>query len=217
MLRIDFISDINCPWCALGLAALDAAVQQLGDEIPLEIHCQPFELNPQLPAEGVNLNDYLKQKYGMGDAQVRSVHETIAARGRELDFTFAKREILWNSFNCHRLLYWAEQEYSAEKQLQLKRALMQAYQGEGRDISQIEVLVDIAGASGLDQSRAEKILRADEFAPEVRAIQQTWINAGISAVPSLVINRQHLLQGAQTPDTYVQALRDIAQQQHKIS
>ncbi|WP_331344753.1 DsbA family oxidoreductase [Cellvibrio sp. UBA7661] len=214
MLRIDFISDINCPWCALGLAALDAAIQQLGDEIPVEIHCQPFELNPQLPAGGVKLKDYLQQKYGMGDAQIRSVHDTIAARGRELQFTFAEREFLWNSFDCHRLLYWAEQEYSAEKQVQLKRALMQAYQGEGRNISQTEILVDVVGQVGLDKHRAENILASNEFTQDVRARQQTWVNAGISAVPSLVINRQHLLQGAQSPDVYAQALRDLAQQQN---
>jgi predicted DsbA family dithiol-disulfide isomerase len=215
MLRIDFISDINCPWCALGLAALDAAIQQLGDELALDIHCQPFELNPQLPAEGVKLKDYLQQKYSMGDAQIRSVHDTIAARGRELDFTFAEREFLWNSFNCHRLLYWAEREYSAEKQLQLKRALMQAYQGEGRDISQQEVLLNVVASIGLDNNRAEKILASDEFVQAVRNLQQEWTNAGISAVPSVVINRQHLLQGAQTPEVYVQALREIAQQQRK--
>ena len=214
MLRIDFISDINCPWCALGLAALDAAIQQLGDETPVEIHCQPFELNPQLPAGGVKLKDYLQQKYGMGDAQIRSVHDTIAARGRELQFTFAEREFLWNSFDCHRLLYWAEQEYSAEKQVQLKRALMHAYQGEGRNISQTEILVDVVGQVGLDKHRAETLLASNEFTQEVRALQQTWVNAGISAVPSLVINRQHLLQGAQSPDVYAQALRDIAQQQN---
>ncbi|WP_049631660.1 DsbA family oxidoreductase [Cellvibrio sp. pealriver] len=214
MLRIDFISDINCPWCALGLAALDAAIQQLGAETPVEIHCQPFELNPQLPAGGVKLKDYLQQKYGMGDAQIRSVHDTIAARGSELQFTFAEREFLWNSFDCHRLLYWAEQEYSAEKQVQLKRALMQAYQGEGRNISQTEILVDVVGQAGLDKHRAETVLASNEFTQEVRTLQQTWINAGISAVPSLVINRQHLLQGAQSPDVYAQALRDIAQQQN---
>ncbi len=129
MLRIDFISDINCPWCALGLAALDAA-----------------------------------------------------------------------------------QEYSAPKQLELKRALMEAYQGSGRDISQTEVLLEVIMQVGLDKIRAEKILSSDEFAQAVRTTQQEWINAGISAVPSLVINRQHLLQGAQTPETYAQALRDIAQQ-----
>lgn len=212
MLRIDFISDINCPWCALGLAALDAAIRQLGDEILLEVYCQPFELNPQLPTEGVKLKDYLQQKYGMGDAQIRSVHDTIATRGRELSFTFAEREFLWNSFNSHRLLYWAEQEYSAATQWELKRALMQAYQGEGRDINQPDVVLAIVDHVGLNKNRALEILAGEEFVQAVRNLQQEWINAGISAVPSVVINRQHLLQGAQTVETYVQALREIAQQ-----
>lgn len=213
MLHIDFISDINCPWCALGLAALDAAIAQLGDEFAVDVHCQPFELNPQLPASGVKLNDYLQQKYGMGDAQIRNTHDNIAARGRALNFTFAEREFLWNSFNCHRLIYWAGQEYSAEKQLELKRALMQAYQGEARNISQIDVLADVAEKCGLDKNRAQQILASDEFTTVVRALQQDWVNAGINAVPSLVVNRKHLLQGAQMPNTYVQALRDIAMRQ----
>lgn len=211
MLRIDFISDINCPWCALGLAALDAAIRELGDEIALEIHCQPFELNPQLPANGVKLKDYLQQKYGMGDAQIRQVHQTIAARGNELQFTFADREFLWNSFDCHRLLWWAGQEYSPEKQWELKRALMNAYQGQARNISEKNVLLDVVAQTGLDNQRAMEILTGDRFEAEVRAQQQAWTNAGITAVPSLVINRKHLLQGAQTTEAYVQALRDIAQ------
>ena len=210
MLRIDFISDINCPWCALGLAALDTAIQQLGDEIPLEIHCQPFELNPQIPASGVKLHDYLQQKYGMDDAQIRGVHDTIAARGRALNFSFAEREFLWNSFNCHRLLYWAEQDYSAEKQLELKRALMQAYQGEGKNINDTSVLLDIIAPLQLDKNRATEILAGDAYSSDVRRVQQQWTQAGITAVPSIVINRQHLLQGAQAPETYVQALRELA-------
>ena len=210
MLRIDFISDINCPWCALGLAALDSAIRQLGDEIAIEVHCQPFELNPQLPQEGVKLKDYLQQKYGMSDEQLRQSHQTIAERGRALNFRCAEREFLWNSFNCHRLLYWAEHEYSAQKQLELKRALMQAYQGEGRDISQTSILLDLVEKTGLDKNRAENILNSDEFSQAVRSIQHEWVSAGINAVPSVVINRQHLLQGAQTPETYMQALRKIA-------
>lgn len=210
MLRIDFVSDINCPWCALGLAALDAAIAQLGDEIALEVHCQPFELNPQLPDGGVKLADYLRDKYGMGEAQIKGVHDNIHARGNDLNFHFAHREFLWNSFNCHRLLYWAEQEYSAPQQLQLKRALVQAYQGEGRNTSDAEVLLDVVEKTGLDSARAAKILATDEFTNEVRAVQQQWVNAGITAVPSVVINRQHLLQGAQSPEIYVQALRELA-------
>ena len=213
MLRIDFISDINCPWCALGLAALDAAIHELGDEIALDIHCQPFELNPHLPANGVKLKDYLHQRYGMDETQIQQVHQNIAARGKPLQFTFAEREYLWNSFDCHRLLRWVAQEYPRAKQLELKRALMNAYQGEARNISDKNVLLDVVNNTGLNKQRAAEILAGDTYANEVRAQQQAWTDAGITAVPSLVINRKHLLQGAQTPETYVQALRELAQSQ----
>lgn len=210
MLRIDFVSDINCPWCALGLVALDSAIAQLGDEIAIEVHCQPFELNPQLPAEGVGLGDYLQQKYGMSSAQIAQTHNTIHARGDTLGFHFATRERLWNSFNAHRLLYWVDAEYSAGQQLQLKRALMQAYQGEGKNIADTTVLLEIIAQLPLDKNRAAEILAGDAYSNDVRRTQQQWAQAGITAVPSVIINRQHLLQGAQAPETYVQALRELA-------
>lgn len=135
MLRLDFISDINCPWCALGLANLRAALAQLGDEIKVELHFQPFELNPQLPREGVDLVEYLRNKYGMTAEQVAANHATLRERGAEAGFVFGKRERIWNSFDAHRLLYWAAQEISLASQYQLKLALMQAYQGGGRNHS----------------------------------------------------------------------------------
>jgi predicted DsbA family dithiol-disulfide isomerase len=210
MLRIDFVSDINCPWCALGLAALDSAIAQLGDEIAVEIHCQPFELNPQLPAAGVGLVDYLHQKYGMSSEQIAQTHNTIRARGEALNFHFATRERLWNTFNAHRLLYWVDAEYSAGQQLQLKRALMQAYQGEGKNISDSSVLLEIIAQLQLDKNRAAEILASDIYSNEVRQAQQQWAQAGITSVPSVIINRRHLLQGAQAPETYAQALRELA-------
>lgn len=210
MLRVDFVSDVNCPWCALGLAALDKAIAQTTTEIEIEVHCQPFELNPQLPPAGVKLADYLQQKYGMTPDQITQVHHNIQARGNDLQFTFAHREFIWNSFNSQRLLYWVEQEYSSEKQLELKRALVQAYQGEGRNINDNNVLLDLINTLALNKSRAAEILTTDEFTIEVRERQQQWINAGISAVPSVIINRQHLIQGAQTPETYVQIFRELA-------
>lgn len=208
MLRIDFVSDVNCPWCALGLVALDAAIARTN--IAIEIHCQPFELNPQLPAAGIKLVDYLQQKYGMSAEQIAQTHSNIQARGNELGFQFAQREFIWNSFNSQRLLYWAEQEYSAEEQLELKRALVRAYQGEGRNINDTEVLLDLVTLLPVDKKRAEKILASDEFTAEVRAKQQQWIDAGINAVPSVIINNRHLVQGAQTPETYAKIFRELA-------
>ncbi len=210
MLRIDFVSDVNCPWCALGLTALDAAIANTGADIAIEVHCQPFELNPQLPAAGIRLVDYLQQKYGMSAEQIAQTHSNIQARGNELGFQFAQREFIWNSFNSQRLLYWVAQEYSAEKQLELKRALVRAYQGEGRNINDTAVLLDLVNSLALDKKRAEKILATDEFTADVRAKQQLWIDAGINAVPSVIISNQHLVQGAQSPETYEQIFRELA-------
>lgn len=210
MLRIDFVSDVNCPWCALGLAALDAAITRAATDIAIEVHSQPFELNPHLPTAGIKLVDYLQQKYGMSAEQISQTHNNIRARGNELGFQFAPREFIWNSFNSQRLLHWIAQEYSAEKQLEFKRVLVRAYQGEGRNINDTEVLLDLVTSLGLNKQRAEKILASDEFIAEVRAKQQQWIDAGINAVPSVVINNQHLVQGAQSPETYEQIFRELA-------
>lgn len=209
MLRLDFISDINCPWCALGLANLRAALAQLGDEVKVELHFQPFELNPQLPPEGVDLVDYLRNKYGMTAEQVEANHAELRERGAEVGFVFGKREWLWNSFDAHRLLYWAEQEGAPDDQYKLKTALMQAYQGEGRNHSDPQVLLDLVAQCGLDKARAQVILDSDVYVREVRELEQQWQSAGISAVPSMVINKKHLLQGAQPVALVEQALRDL--------
>lgn len=209
MLRLDFISDINCPWCALGLANLRAALTQLDNEVDVELHFQPFELNPQLPPEGVDLVDYLRNKYGMTAEQVEANHTTLRERGAEAGFVFGKRERLWNSFDAHRLLYWAGQEGAPDSQYKLKTALMQAYQAEGRNHSDAQVLLELVEQCGLDKTRAQGILDSDEYVREVRELEQQWQSAGISAVPSLVINRKHLLQGAQPAALIEQALRNL--------
>lgn len=211
MLRIDFISDINCPWCALALANLDAALHQLDGAIPLSLHFQPFELNPQLGADGVKLVEYLQQKYAMSQAQIDEVHNTLRARGAEVGFNFGKREYIWNSFNAHRLIYWAGQELSLASQGLLKRALMQAYQGQGRNISDTQVLADLVASIGLDKTRASALLASDEFSREVRALEAQWQGLGIQAVPGLVFDNKHLLQGAQPVELMVKTIRDLAQ------
>ncbi len=210
MLRIDFISDINCPWCALGLASLEAAIAQLSPEISIDLHIQPFELNPDLGAEGIELVPYLKQKYGMSQQQVDQVHATLRERGAQVGFVFGERKYSWNSFDAHRLIYWAAQECPAGSQLALKRALMQAYQGQGRNIADKDELLKIVGEAGLDQARAQAILSSDEFSHQVRSLEHQWQGLGINSVPSLVFDNKHLLQGAQPVETMVQAISELA-------
>ena len=207
-MRIDFISDVACPWCAIGLASLEQALAALGPEAEgIELHFQPFELNPQMPPEGADAAQYLKAKYGMGDAQLAANRENIRARGAALGFTFGERAHVWNTFDAHRLLHWAGLQGPAPQRA-LKRALLKAYHGEGRNPAAREVLLEAAAAAGLDASEAAAVIDdRDCFAPEVREAEAEWQQAGIRSVPSVVLDRRFLIQGGQPPEVFEDALR----------
>ena len=151
-LKIDFVSDVSCPWCIIGLNALEQAADRLKGEVALDLHFQPFELNPQMAPEGQDIGEHLQEKYGATPEQSQKNREAIAARGAALGFTFSmdKRSRIYNTFDAHRLLHWAE-----EKGLQpaLKKALFKAYFTDGQDPSNHEVLVRVADEVGLDVAR----------------------------------------------------------------
>lgn len=210
-LKIDFVSDISCPWCAIGLQSLQQAAARLQGEVALDLHFQPFELNPQMGAEGQDIGEHLQEKYGATPEQSQRTREAIAARGAELGFTFNmdRRGRIYNTFDAHRLLHWAELEGC---QPRLKRALFQAYFTEGQDPSNHEVLVRVAGEAGLDPDAARALLASDRFAAEVREREQFYLRQGIHSVPAVIINDRHLVQGGQPPEVFEQALRQIAAQ-----
>lgn len=210
-LRIDFVSDVVCPWCAVGLASLEQALRRLQGEVEAEIHFQPFELDPNMPAGGMDVADNLKRKYGMSDAQLAENQERIRARGAELGFTFDfnARSRTWNTFDAHRLLHWAEVE-APQRQLPLKRALLVANFSEGRDIGDHAVLAEVAAGVGLDAARAREMLASGAFADEVRAAEQFFRGLGISSVPAVIIGKKHLVSGGQPPEVFERALREIA-------
>jgi len=212
-LHIDFVSDVACPWCAVGLAALESALKKLEGEVAVDLHFQPFELNPQMGPQGQDVAEHLTQKYGSTPEQQAKAREGIAARGAAVGFAFRKegRGRVWNTFDAHRLLYWAG-EQGARQQRDLKMALLQAYHGEGRNPSDAAVLAEVAASVGLDREAAEEILAGDRYAREVREREQEWQQLGIHAVPSVVINRRHLIQGGQPPELFEQALRQLAGQ-----
>lgn len=210
-LRIDFVSDVVCPWCAVGLMSLEQALQRTRGEVEVELHFQPFELNPQMPAEGEDAAGHLQRKYGMPPEQAAANQQAIVDRGAALGFTFDmdKRSRIYNTFDAHRLLHWAEGEGEG-RQRELKHALLRAYFTEGRDVSDHDVLVDIATAAGLPADRARGILASDEYAEEVRIGEQFFQSHGIRAVPAIIIDRKHLISGGQPPEVFEQALRQIA-------
>jgi predicted DsbA family dithiol-disulfide isomerase len=208
-LKIDFVSDVVCPWCAIGLKSLEQALGKLDGEVAVEMHFQPFELNPQIVPEGETITEHLGQKYGTSPEQLAKNQEALRQRGAALGFTFnmAKRDRIYNTFDAHRLLHWAEQE---GKQYALKQALLNAYFGEGENVSSHDVLARVAGNVGLDSAKAREVLASGQFAEEVREQERFYQSQGIHAVPSVIINDRYLVQGGQPPEAFERVLRQAA-------
>jgi predicted DsbA family dithiol-disulfide isomerase len=206
-LDIAFVSDVACPWCAIGLASLERALSRLEGEVAVTLHFEPFELNPHMDPEGAEVVPYLARKYGRTPDQVAQMQARIRERGAAVGFAFGERRHVWNTFHAHRLLHWAGLEGRA---LALKRALLRAYHGEGRNPGAADVLVELAGAVGLDAARAKAIVESDEFAAEVRARESFWHQRGVGGVPFVVLNDAHAIEGAQPPEVFEQAFRTLA-------
>src|SRR5688500_5666170 len=207
-LRIDFVSDVVCPWCAIGLASLEQALARTQSEVEAELHFRPFELNPQLAVEGEDIGEHLAKKYGLSATQLAQNHERIRERGAALGFTFSpERRRIYNTFDAHRLLHWAGLE---GRQRELKHALLRAYFTEGLDVSDHATLAQVAESAGLPADRTRAILASDEYAEDVRAEERFFIENGIQAVPAIIIEQRHLISGGQRVEVFENALRQIA-------
>ena len=216
VLKIDFVSDVSCPWCVIGLRALDQALANVKSDITAEIHFQPFELNPDMAAEGQEITEHITQKYGISIEQANANRENIRQRGSELGFKFAMatdagggRSRIYNTFDAHRLLHWAE-TISLDKQKALKEALFSAYFSDGQSPGSHEVLARVAGQVGLSVAAAQAVLSSDQYADEVREQEQFYTGQGIRSVPAVIINDRHLISGGQPVEVFENALRQIA-------
>jgi predicted DsbA family dithiol-disulfide isomerase len=214
-MRIDFVSDVSCPWCVIGLKALQQALQRVDGEISAEIHFQPFELNPGMGPEGQDIFEHITEKYGSTPDQQEQSREMIRQRGAAVGFSFdmSRRGRIYNTFDAHRLLHWAEGQ---GRQLALKEKLFEAYFTQGEDPSNHEVLLRLAAEAGLDATQARAILESQAFADEVRQAEYYWQRAGIRSVPAVIVNERHLISGGQPPEIFEQALRQIAQQDEQL-
>ena len=207
---IDFVSDVVCPWCALGATALEQAIENVAGEISVELTFKPFELNPDMPAEGENAVAHLMRKYGRSAEDVAAGKAMQIARGEAIGFKFDldKRSHFYNTFDAHRLLLWALQE---GRQVALKKALLRAYFTDGQNPNDRETLVRLAAQVGLDAASAREVLVSGAFAREVRELEVFYRERGINSVPALVLNGRHLVSGSQSVEYYEQMLRQMAQ------
>ncbi len=208
-IKIDFVSDIACPWCIIGLRALEAAVDQASDVVTATITFHPFELNPDMPFEGQNVVEHVAQKYGSTPEQSAANRTGIRERAAELGFVMNGNadSRIYNSFDAHRLLHWA---HILGKQAALKNRLFEVYFTEGLNIADAEVLVAAAASVGLDAENAHTILTSDAYADEVRGEERHWHSQGINAVPAIIINDKYVIMGGQPIETFERALRSIA-------
>jgi len=216
-LEIDIVSDVVCPWCALGYAHLVQALDALEqDEIQADIHWRAFELNPHMGADGQEINEHLMEKYGSTAEQLSENKQRLVDLGKAaaVDFNFDERSRIYNTFDCHKLLHWAadlQHEAGEEQGLQtsLKQALFSAYFKDGRDISDRNILLNVVENLGLDVEQAKVVLESEEMKAAVRQEQKQFQSMGISAVPAFIINKQYLISGGQPVDVFKQALTEI--------
>ena len=206
-MKIDFVSDIACPWCAVGLNSLERALERLGESIDVELNFRPFELNPQMAREGEDAAEHLARKYGLTPQQLDRNRAAIRQRGADVGFEFGDRLRIWNTFDAHRLLYWAGLE---GRQRELKHALLRAYHGRGENPGAPDVLLKVAREAGLDEAQARDVIESGRYADEVRAEERHWQELGIHSVPSVIVDDRHLIQGGQPPEVFERVLRQLA-------
>jgi len=212
-IKLDYVSDVACPWCAVGLGNLNQAMAELSDKANFEVHFRPFELNPSMPVGGQDAIEHLTEKYGLTADQVKANQANIRAKALEAGFAFHPegRKRVYNTFDCHRLLYWAAKEYNLQKQAALKKELLNTYFCLAVNLDDQENLLDAVTRAGLDKDRAHKILIGNEFTKEVKEEETFYTKAGISSVPSIILNEKYLLQGAQPPESFINAFEQLIQ------
>ena len=207
-LKIDFVSDVVCPWCAIGLHGLEIALERLGMTAEADITVHPYELNPNMPAEGQVHLEHITSKLGISADQARAARAQIRSRAANVGFAINRDDTtrIYNTFDSHRLLTWAKEQ---GKQLPLKEALMTAYFTELKNLGDPEVLVAAAESVGLDGKAAREVLASDRYAAEVRAEEGIWQQKGVRSVPTVIVNGRHVIGGGHPPEEFERQLRTI--------
>ena len=217
-IQLDIISDVMCPWCIVGYKQLLPALEQFKDKVDFVVNWQPFELNPDMPQEGQELREHLHEKYGSTDEQSKQNRKRLEDIGNDLDFKFkfSDDSKIVNSFLAHQLLTFAfeqgEKTNNDQLQTNVKLALFKAHFSDEKDVSDINVLIEVAVENGLTKSEVTDILKNQYYAQNVRESQQQWLQNGIKAVPAVVVNMQYLLSGAQPTQSYIDVINNVLEE-----
>ena len=210
-IKIDIVSDVVCPWCTIGYKRLEKAISELGIQDRVEIEWQPFELNPQMPAEGQNIQEHITEKYGSTLEQQKTSQQRMVDAGNEVGFTFDYFDEMRmaNTFEAHILLEYAK---AFEKQTELKMRLTKAFFSERKDVSKRDVIKQALLDVGLNAEEALAKLDDDDARYEVRSKQDYWKNLGVNSVPTIVFNRKSAVTGAQPVEVFKGILTEILEQ-----
>ncbi len=207
VITVDIVSDVVCPWCIIGYKKLEQAMQRFEGKAKFALAWHAFELNPNMPPEGQDINEHMAQKYGATPQQSKANRERLRNAGSDLDFEFSYHENMRmvNTFDAHRVLHWAGE---TGKQTALKLALFKAHFTDGKDVSDHEVLTEVACSVGLNEKRVRDLLGSDMFAAEVRATEAEWQDRFISGVPAFIFNKKFMVPGAQDSDVFAQIIEN---------
>lgn len=211
-LTIDIVSDVACPWCAVGYKGLERALEALGDRVDAKIAWHPFELSPGTPPEGQKLSDYVRERYGASPEQSTKNRSRIVEAGAALgiDFRYSDESRIYNTFKAHQLLHWAQE---SGKQTELKLAFFKAYFTDQANVSEEGVLLAAVEAVGLDRAEAAAVLADGRYAGAVRAEEQYWRDENIAGVPAFIVNGKFMIPGAQDAATFVRVLERVMERE----
>ena len=214
-LKIDIVSDVVCPWCAIGYKKLSKAMEDLNEEILFEVNWKPYELHPEIPTEGFNKEEYYKIKFGNSNgSRDRFNHLTEEGKKAGLEFNFDKSKNLPNTFLAHRLLWFSR---SKDMQDVIAEALFHAYFTEGRDIGSIHELISISTENGLQKSEIEDFFKTDVGSDEILMEELRAKEMNIVSVPTYIFNKKYLLVGGQEADTFKSYMKKVIEVDSKIS
>jgi predicted DsbA family dithiol-disulfide isomerase len=207
VITVDIVSDVVCPWCIIGFKKLEQAMQRFEGRAEFALAWHAFELNPNMPPEGQDINEHMAQKYGATPEQSKANRERLRNAGSDLDFEFSYHENMRmvNTFDAHRLLHWAGE---TGKQTALKLALFKAHFTDGKNVSDHEILTEIAVSVSLDEKRVRSLLASDMYAADVRAVEAEWQDRFISGVPAFIFNKKFMVPGAQDSDVFAQIIEN---------